>query len=179
MPKEVSKTKIEAALERMKNLPKKEKQSFTLREAVQQLSGEISRLLGRGYTYKEVSAVLKEQGVEIAPATLKQYVSEVKQRRSGSGRKSSGKSQGAESKKEGLASDGPINKGLSRAQVKALPVPENPQVGQMYYVIGKSVDKILRLERVEGHKGVFVMSESSDQAPVTVPLSEVRVAPER
>lgn len=175
MPKEVSKTKIEAALERMKGLPKKEKQSFTLREAVQQLSGEISKLLGRGYTYKEVSGVLKEQGVEIAPATLKQYVSEAKQKRSGSGRKLSGKSQGAESKKQaGLASGGPINKGLSRAQVKALPVPEHPQVGQMYYVMGKSVDKILRLERLEGHKGVFVMPESSGQAPVTVPLSEVR-----
>ncbi len=175
MPKEVSKTKIEATLERMKGLPKKEKQSFTLREAVHQMGGEISKLLGRGYTYKEISVVLKEQGIEIAPATLKQYFSEAKQRRSGSGRKPRSKGEGsANQKQEGQSGSGHVNSGLSRTQVKALPVPESPQVGQMYYVIGKSLDKVLRLERVEGKTGVFVLSHSPDQAPVTVPLSEIR-----
>lgn len=182
MPKEVSKVNLDAALDRLKGLPKKEKQSFTLREAVQRLSGEIGKLLGRGYTYKEVSTILKEQGIEIAPATLKQYVSEARQGRSGSGRsrKSRGKTPapGGEGK-EGMLVGGSANKGLSRSEVRGLPVPENPQVGQLYYVIGKSADKLCRLERVEGEKGVFVMPGDREQAPVSVLLSEIRVAPER
>jgi hypothetical protein len=176
MPKEISKANLDAALDKLKGLPKKEKQTFTLREAVQQMSGEISKLLDRGYTYKEVSTILKEQGIEIAPATLKQYVSEAKQKRSGSGRKPREKTPAlGNEKKERLSVSSLDSEALSRAQVKALPIPEHPQVGQLYYVIGKTADKLCRLERVEGEKGVFVIPESPEKVPISMPLSEIRV----
>jgi hypothetical protein len=57
-------------------LPRKER---SLREQVTYLSPSILDALEKGYSYKDVTEILKAQGVVISISTLKQYVYKLRQ----------------------------------------------------------------------------------------------------
>lgn len=58
----------------LQDLPEKPKETFSLREAVDQLRREIQSALAKGYSYEDVAVILTQKGVEISPSTLKNYV---------------------------------------------------------------------------------------------------------
>lgn len=58
----------------LQDLPEKPKETFSLREAVDQLRSEIQAALAKGYSYEDVAVILTDKGVEISPSTLKNYV---------------------------------------------------------------------------------------------------------
>ncbi|MDV2998235.1 MAG: hypothetical protein N4J56_007940 [Chroococcidiopsis sp. SAG 2025] len=62
--------------------PTKPKQGMTLREVIMKSKAMINKALKRGYTYDEIAAILTEEGISIKGATLKQYLTESKSKRS-------------------------------------------------------------------------------------------------
>jgi hypothetical protein len=62
--------------------PPKPKQGMTLREVIMKSKAMINKALKRGYTYEEIAAILTEEGISIKGATLKQYLTESKSKRS-------------------------------------------------------------------------------------------------
>jgi IS30 family transposase len=60
----------------LNQLPRKER---SLREQITYLSPSILEALEKGYSYKDVTELLKAKGVVISISTLKQYVYKLKQ----------------------------------------------------------------------------------------------------
>ncbi|MBD2027817.1 hypothetical protein [Leptolyngbya sp. FACHB-711] len=60
------------------DLPEKTKESWSLREAVDQLQDSITIAMQRGYTYDEIVTVLASCGIRITASSLKRYLSIVK-----------------------------------------------------------------------------------------------------
>lgn len=70
----VQKKAVDQASAFLKDLPEKPKETFSLREAVNQLREQIQAVLAKGYSYDEVATILRTRGVEISASTLKNYV---------------------------------------------------------------------------------------------------------
>jgi hypothetical protein len=65
---------VEDAAALLEGLPEKQKESFSLREAVSALQDQIKTALAKGYTYDDVAQMLAKRGIEISASTLKNYV---------------------------------------------------------------------------------------------------------
>lgn len=59
----------------LNKLPDKKKS--TLKQLVTEHLAEINSALSRGYTYRELTNVLKDEGINIACSTLKKYVQQL------------------------------------------------------------------------------------------------------
>ena len=70
-PSDAEQTKLEQTIDKLTQLPHKER---PLRAQVEDLRPAILEALEKGYSYSEVVALLAEQGIHITASTLKQYV---------------------------------------------------------------------------------------------------------
>lgn len=66
---------IEQTITALEALPEKEKEAWSLREAVTQLQEPIRTALDRGYSYEEVTRMLADKGINISVFSLKRYLS--------------------------------------------------------------------------------------------------------
>jgi hypothetical protein len=73
----IKKSTIEENRERLLNAPVKEKEDFSLQEAIHDMATEIEQILARGYSYEEVARMLSEGGIDVKPTTLRQYLAQV------------------------------------------------------------------------------------------------------
>jgi hypothetical protein len=73
-----SKVAIDQATAALQDLPDKPKENVSLREAVDLLQDDIIAALNKGYSYEEMTEVLSEQGISIAPSSLKHYLARSK-----------------------------------------------------------------------------------------------------
>ncbi len=62
--------KVSAILEAKAKQPK----NLTLQQFIQALSTQIDKMLAVGYTLQEVAAILKSEGVNVQPTTIKSYL---------------------------------------------------------------------------------------------------------
>jgi hypothetical protein len=65
---------VEEAQEFLRSLPEKPKEDLSLKEAINKLKEPLQAALARGYSYQELAAQLKKQGINISPTTLKNYL---------------------------------------------------------------------------------------------------------
>jgi hypothetical protein len=80
---DIDEDKLKSILEKVSaRTPPKPKQGMTLREVIMKSKAMINKALKRGYTYEEIAAILTEEGISIKGATLKQYLTESKSKRS-------------------------------------------------------------------------------------------------
>jgi hypothetical protein len=80
---DIDEEKLKSLLEKVSaQIPPKPKQGMTLREVIMKSKGMINLALKRGYTYDEIAAILTAEGISIKGATLKQYLTESKSKRS-------------------------------------------------------------------------------------------------
>ncbi len=80
---DIDEEKLKSLLEKVEaRIPPKPKQGMTLREVIMKSKVMINLALKRGYTYDEIAAILTEEGISIKGATLKQYLTESKSKRS-------------------------------------------------------------------------------------------------
>jgi hypothetical protein len=73
----IKKSTIEENRERLLNAPIKEKEDFSLQEAIHDMATEINQILDRGYSYDEIATMLKDGGIDVKPTTLRQYLAQV------------------------------------------------------------------------------------------------------
>ncbi len=64
---------VSAAIAFLDELPAKQKEDLSLREAIGQMQDTIKAALNRGYSYEDVAQMLSEQGIQISALTLKNY----------------------------------------------------------------------------------------------------------
>ncbi len=75
--------KLKDILERVeKKLPPKPQEGLSLKQVILKSRPMINRALKRGYSYDEVAAILTEEGVPVKGATLRQYLTESKPKKS-------------------------------------------------------------------------------------------------
>lgn len=80
---DIDESKLKSLLEKVEaRTPTKPKQGMTLREVIMKSKPMINKALKRGYTYEEIAAILTDEGISIKGATLKQYLTETKSKRS-------------------------------------------------------------------------------------------------
>jgi hypothetical protein len=80
---DIDEDKLKSILSKVEaRTPTKPKQGMTLREVINKSKAMINKALKRGYTYEEIAAILTEEGISIKGATLKQYLTESKSKRS-------------------------------------------------------------------------------------------------
>ncbi|HEY9828802.1 MAG TPA: hypothetical protein V6D19_25565 [Stenomitos sp.] len=85
--KSIQKSTIDKTVSELKKLPQKKKDIFGLRDAIYAMYTDIQSVLGKGYSYDEVAALLSQGGIEIKAITLKQYLADYRRKgvkRSGS-----------------------------------------------------------------------------------------------
>jgi hypothetical protein len=75
----IKKSTIEENRQRLLNAPIKEKEDFSLQEAIHNMADEINQILDRGYSYEEIATMLADGGIDIKPTTLRQYLAQVPQ----------------------------------------------------------------------------------------------------
>jgi hypothetical protein len=66
--------KLDETLDALNKVAPKPKTSINLRELIRGLKPKIKRLRSWKYEWHEIVALLKEQGIEIAEDTLKEYL---------------------------------------------------------------------------------------------------------
>jgi methionine synthase II (cobalamin-independent) len=71
---------IEIIASKLREMPEvdKKKQKHSKQKAVKMLSKEINALQKRGYTFDQISEMLRGEGLSIATPTLKSYLQRVK-----------------------------------------------------------------------------------------------------
>ncbi|MBF2003563.1 MAG: hypothetical protein IGS50_07485 [Synechococcales cyanobacterium C42_A2020_086] len=74
----VTQTAIEQAAQALQSLPDKPKENLSLREAVELMQDSITAALDKGYTYEDVADMLGDQGMKIAPSSLRYYLARSK-----------------------------------------------------------------------------------------------------
>ncbi|MDX2241112.1 MAG: hypothetical protein NW224_10550 [Leptolyngbyaceae cyanobacterium bins.302] len=79
----VTQSSIEDAQSFLQTLPDKPKEDLSLKEAVEKLKVPLQAALAKGYTYPELAALLKDKGIKISAATLKNYIPTGKRRGKG------------------------------------------------------------------------------------------------
>jgi hypothetical protein len=73
----IKKSTIEENRQRLLNAPIKEKEDFSLQEAIHNMAAEINQILDRGYSYEEIATMLALGGIDVKPTTLRQYLAQV------------------------------------------------------------------------------------------------------
>lgn len=73
--------KLDETLEALNKVAPKPKTSINLRELIRGLKPKIKRLRSQGYEWHEIVQLLKEQGIEIASDTLKEYLKTPRRRK--------------------------------------------------------------------------------------------------
>jgi hypothetical protein len=73
--KKISQENIQDVVSSLQNLPAREMDVPSLREAVALLQDPINTALDRGYSYEEVTEVLQNQGIKVSVSSLKRYLS--------------------------------------------------------------------------------------------------------
>jgi|GEM_PF-5207897 len=73
----IKKSTIEENRQRLLNAPVKEKEDFSLQEAIHNMASEINQILERGYSYEEIATMLSDGGIDVKPTTLRQYFTQV------------------------------------------------------------------------------------------------------
>lgn len=58
----------------LQSLPEKQKEELSLKQAVAKLKAPLQAALAKGYSYPELAVILKDNGIVISAATLKNYV---------------------------------------------------------------------------------------------------------
>jgi hypothetical protein len=74
----VKRTVIEDNRSQLLNAPIKEREEFSMGEAVNQIAHEITEVLSRGYSYDEIAIMLSNGGMNIKGTTLRQYMTAIK-----------------------------------------------------------------------------------------------------
>jgi alanyl-tRNA synthetase len=82
----ISKSAIDQATSVLQGLPEKEKDTLSLRDAVELLQDSIVDSLSKGYSHEEVAAMLTERGVTINAPSLKYYLTALRRKNKTSGR---------------------------------------------------------------------------------------------
>ncbi|WP_088888878.1 hypothetical protein [Leptolyngbya ohadii] len=77
----VSPNSLTGLADSLRSLPDKEKETYTLKEAVAALADPIHTALERGYSYPDIAVILHDKGIPISPASLKAYLPRKKQTR--------------------------------------------------------------------------------------------------
>ncbi|MCU0526086.1 MAG: hypothetical protein MUF72_14795 [Elainella sp. Prado103] len=65
---------IRQAGKSLQNLPQKTQATFSLQEAIHRLRHPLRLALMKGYSYHELAAILRAQGISIRESTLKTYL---------------------------------------------------------------------------------------------------------
>lgn len=78
MPKRVqrikdSETKIKKISEKLKQKANNPK-DLSLREFVESLKQQISEVIDAGYDYSEIAKIMKDEGITVAPSTIRSYL---------------------------------------------------------------------------------------------------------
>lgn len=78
MPKRVqrikdSETKIKKISEKLKQKANNPK-DLSLREFVESLKHQISEVIDAGYDYSEIAKIMKDEGITVAPSTIRSYL---------------------------------------------------------------------------------------------------------
>lgn len=68
--------KLQATLEKLEQLEKKQQEELTLRESIYLLRDKLRGALKKGYSYQDISEILEQEGILVSAATLKQYLTE-------------------------------------------------------------------------------------------------------
>ncbi len=84
----IKKSTIEENRARILNAPVKEKEDFSLQEAIHDMATEINQILDRGYSYDEIATMLTDGGIDVKPTTLRQYLAQITKVKVGSKAKS-------------------------------------------------------------------------------------------
>ncbi|HEY9625314.1 MAG TPA: hypothetical protein V6C78_33650 [Crinalium sp.] len=66
---------VEQATLTLQELPEKAKESLSLKETIESMYDAIKAALAKGYSQEDIASFLTGKGVEIAPASLKYYLS--------------------------------------------------------------------------------------------------------
>ena len=72
--------RLETTISKLDELHKKPKAKFTLRETIYRLRHKLNSALLKGYSYQDLSQILKEQHITISPRTLQQYLADTKRK---------------------------------------------------------------------------------------------------
>ena len=113
----IKKSTIEENRQRLLNAPIKEKEDFSLQEAIHNMAGEINQILDRGYSYEEIATMLADGGIDIKPTTLRQYLAQIPQVNGKPKSKKSPKAKTSESQTDKVKPD----------EVKSLKVESNKE----------------------------------------------------
>ena len=75
--------KLQTTLGELEKLEEKAKEELSLRESIYFLREQLQSALKKGYSYQDLSQLLKKQEIKVSAATLKQYLTEIeKEKRS-------------------------------------------------------------------------------------------------
>jgi hypothetical protein len=101
----IKKSTIEENRQRLLNAPIKEKEDFSLQEAIHDMATEINQILDRGYSYEEIATMLADGGIDVKPTTLRQYLAQVPKANSKAKPKRSPKAKTSEGKTDKVKPD--------------------------------------------------------------------------
>jgi hypothetical protein len=118
----IKKSTIEENRQRLLNAPIKEKEDFSLQEAIHNMAGEINQILDRGYSYEEIATMLADGGIDIKPTTLRQYLAQVPQVNGKAKSKKSPKAKTSESQTDKVKPDE-----VKPDEVKSLKIESNKE----------------------------------------------------
>jgi molybdenum cofactor biosynthesis enzyme MoaA len=124
--KSVKRANLSKIAKSLQKLPEAKKEEITLRDAVDELRETLKQALKKGYTYSDLAALLKKQGMEISPLTLSQYLTEV----NGEARKHQSKNSSAQSETSEQVSEpsrSETNGKTESSQLSSETVKENHQ----------------------------------------------------
>lgn len=119
----IKKSTIEENRQRLLNAPIKEKEDFSLQEAIHNMAAEINQILDRGYSYEEIATMLADGGIDIKPTTLRQYLAQVPQANGKAKSKKSPKAKTSESQTDEVKPDEVKSLKVESNKDKAKPVP--------------------------------------------------------
>ncbi len=73
----ISQQAIEQIAQRLNQLPTKEKESWSIREAIAYLSSAIASALTKGYSRKEIAAIIRTAGIPVSDTSLTYQLSQL------------------------------------------------------------------------------------------------------
>ena len=82
----ISRSLADKFTQKIEQLPEKKKTELTPKELIFENSKQLDNLLERGYTYDDLVALLREDGIQLSKVTLRQYLSEARKTRDNQGR---------------------------------------------------------------------------------------------
>lgn len=78
----ISRSTLEKAVLELQKIPPKIMQTMSLKEAVFLMHDPITQALNKGYSYADMSELLSQSGIKIAPSSLSVYLMEARRRKS-------------------------------------------------------------------------------------------------